>query len=66
MLNDAELFVGKTSLAEDPELYRLALEQLEKRLTKALRGMESGEEDSPRQSLYRDIEKQVKEIMKTI
>ena len=66
VLNDAELFVGKTSLAEDPELYRLALEQLEKRLTKALRGMESGEEDSPRQSLYRDIEKQVKEIMKTI
>ena len=50
-LNDAELFVGKPSLAEDPGLYRLALEQLENRLSRALAGMQ---------------EMQVKELRKTV
>ena len=65
-LNDAELFVGKASLAEDPGLYRLALEQLENRLSKALAGMQGREEDSPRLSLIREVEKQVKELRKTV
>lgn len=65
-LNDAELFVGKASLAEDPGLYRLALEQLENRLSKALAGMRSGGEDSSRLSLVREVEKQVKELMETV
>lgn len=66
VLNDAELFVGKASLAEDPGLYRLALEQLENRLSKALDGMKDGDEDSPRLGLIREVEKQVKELRKTI
>ena len=65
-LNDAELFVGKASLAEDPGLYRLALEQLENRLSKALAGMQGREEDSPRLSLIREVEMQVKELRKTV
>ena len=65
-LCDAELFVGKASLTEDPDLYRLALEQLEKRLSKALVGMQGREEDSPRLRLYREIEKQGKEIGKSL
>ena len=65
-LNDAELFVGKAALAENPNLYRLALEQLERRLSKALDGMQGREEESPRQLLYREINKQVKEIRKNV
>ena len=63
-LNDAELFVGKAALAEDPALYRLALGQLEKRINKALDGMRSGGEYDPRMGLYREVEQQIKELMK--
>lgn len=60
-LNDAELFVGKASLAEDPALYRRALDLLEKRLSKVLAGMDESPE-TPRKRLYREVEKQVKEL----
>ncbi len=65
-LNDAELFVGKASAAEDPKLYSLALEQLETRICKALNGMLEGGECNPRVRLYREIETQIKELMKTL
>ena len=65
-LCDAELFVGKASLAEDPALYRLALDQLETRLFKALDGMRGREEDNPRRALYQEVEKQVKELRKRL
>ena len=65
-LCDAELFVGKASLAEDPDLYRLALDQLETRLLKALEGMRGREDFSPRLGLYREVEKQVKELRKSL
>ena len=65
-LCDAELFVGKASLAEDPALYRLALDQLETRLFKALDGMRGREEGSPRLRLYREVEMQVKELRKSV
>ena len=65
-LCDAELFVGKASLAEDPALYRLALDQLEARLLKALGGMRGREDFSPRLGLYREVEKQVKELRKSL
>ena len=61
-LSDAELFVGKASLAGDRALYRLALEGLEGRLAKALDGMGDREADSPRTVLYREILEQVKEL----
>ena len=65
-LCDAELFVGKVSLAEDPALYRLALDQLEARLLKALGGMRGREDFSPRLGLYQEVEKQVKELRKSL
>ena len=65
-LCDAELFVGKASLAEDPALYRLALDQLEMRLFKALDGMRGREDFSPRLRLYREVEMQVKELRKSV
>ena len=65
-LCDAELFVGKASLTEDPDLYRLALEQLEACRFKALGGMQGREDYSPRLRLYREVEKQVKELRKSL
>lgn len=61
-LSDAELFVGKASLSEDPALYEQALEQFERRLERALAGMETGNDDSPRKKLYRQLQKQIKEL----
>ena len=53
-------------MAEDPDLYRLALDQLETRLFKALEGMRGREEDNPRRALYQEVEKQVKELRKSL
>ena len=61
-LSDAELFVGKASLTEDPALYELALDRFTLRLERALTGMRTGNEDSPRKKLYRELQNQVKEL----
>ena len=60
-LTDAELFVGKHSLAEDKELYRRLLGQTLMRFERALAGMSSREGDA-RFKLYQDIRNQLLEM----
>ena len=65
-LTDAELFIGKASLAEDPTLYRLALEGFAERLAKAVAGLRGREEGSARRKLYVEIMEQVRELKKKL
>ena len=62
VLNDAELFCGKRDLAEDEALWLLSLQGQRRRLEKALRGMESGEDETPRAALYREILEQMRKL----
>ena len=61
-LNDAELYCGKSTLAENMTLWQRSLELQERRLKKALEGMESGAGNREREKLYRDILGQMKEL----
>ena len=61
-LNDAELFCGKRSLAENDSLWLRSLYGQIKRLEKALRGMESAAADEARAGLYREILAQMREM----
>lgn len=61
-LNDAELFCGKRTLAEDDELWLRSLGEQRQRLEKALCGMESGAAENARAELYREILHQMREM----
>lgn len=61
-LNDAELFCGKRSLAEDDWLWLRSLNGQTQRLEKALRGMACGAGDEARARLYREILAQMREM----
>ena len=63
--NEFEI-LSEALVRETGGLYRLALEQLENRLSKALAGMQGREEDSPRLKLIREVDKQAKELRKTV
>ena len=65
-LNDAELFCGKRSLAEDDRLWLRSLNGQTQRLEKALRGMENGAGDAARASLYREILVQMREMGESV
>lgn len=60
-LNDAELFIGKTSLVNDKALYRRQLETLLVRFDRALAGMR-GREAEARCRLWRIIQTQLQEM----
>lgn len=64
-LNDAELFCGKRTLAEDDELWLRSLGEQRQRLEKALCGMESGAAENARAELYREILHQMREMGET-
>ena len=64
-LNDAELFCGKRTLAEDDGLWLRSLGEQRQRLEKALRGMESGAAENARAELYREILHQMREMGET-
>ena len=61
-LNDAELFCGKRTLAEDDALWLQSLEAQRRRLEKALEGMQSGIGYQQRERLYREILEQMREL----
>ena len=61
-LNDAELFCGKRSLAEDDWLWLRSLNGQTQRLEKALCGMACGAGDEARARLYREILTQMREM----
>ena len=62
LLNDAELFCGKETLAEDRTLWRRSLRAQAGRLQKALEGMEGSGAEGPRGKLYREILAQMREM----
>lgn len=64
-LNDAELFCGKRTLAEDDGLWLRSLGEQRQRLEKALCGMESGAAENARAELYRKILHQMREMGET-
>ena len=64
-LNDAELFCGKRTLAEDDGLWLRSLKEQGRRLEKALRGMESGASVNARAELYREILNRMREMGET-
>lgn len=64
-LNDAELFCGKRTLAEDDGLWLRSLGEQRQRLEKALCGMESGAAENARAELYREILHQMREMGET-
>lgn len=61
-LNDAELFCGKRTLAEDDALWLRSLEAQKRRLEKALAGLRSGAGYQQREKLYREIQEQMEEL----
>lgn len=64
-LNDAELFCGKRTLAEDDGLWLRSLGEQRQRLEKALCGMESSAAENARAELYREILHQMREMGET-
>ena len=64
-LRDIELFAGAAACAGDAALYRRQAEKLERRMQKALAGME-GREDAARTALYRELYYQAKELKESL
>ena len=63
-LNDAELFLGKRGLCQNPALYIRALRALRARFSNALSAME-GRDGGARAELYREICRQLEELETT-
>ncbi len=62
ILNDAELYCGKRSLAEDDRNWLRTLEHQKARLEKALTGMDIGATGEGRADLFREIVMQMEEM----